>query len=37
MGASKNIYWKYKGVSFSCGGQFDKDQLLKILGELTQE
>ena len=38
IGASKNIlYWKYKDVSFSCGGQLERDQLLKILGELTHE
>jgi len=38
IGASKNIlYWKYKEVSFSCGGQLERDQLLKILGELTHE
>ena len=37
MGASIGIFWEYKGVSFSCGGQIDKNQLLKILGELTQK
>ena len=37
MGASKAIMWKYEGVSFSCSGQIDKNQLLKILGELTHE
>jgi len=37
MGASIGVFWKYKGVSFSCGGQIDKNHLLKILGELTQE
>jgi hypothetical protein len=36
MGASIGIFWEYKGVSFSCSGQIDKNQLLKILGELTQ-
>jgi len=38
MGASINmLYWKYNGISFSCSGQIDKNQLLRILGELTQE
>jgi hypothetical protein len=37
MGASNMLYWKYNGISFSCGGQLERDQLLKILGELTHE
>jgi len=37
MGGSIGIFWEYKGVSFSCSGQIDKNQLLKRLGELTQE
>ena len=37
MGDSQAIMWKYEGVSFSCSGQLDKSQLLKILGELTHK
>ncbi|HBP65614.1 MAG TPA: RNA polymerase subunit sigma-70 [Desulfosporosinus sp.] len=37
MGASVGMFWEYKGVSFSCGGQLDKHQILEICGELTQE
>lgn len=37
MGTSISIFWEYKGISFSCGGPINKNQLLKLLGELTQE